>query len=75
MSGNSFASQGDLGEKQISFTELAEYLFRSNEFRHGAYLMTGTGVVPDSSFTLEPGDVVAITIDGIGTLENVVERV
>lgn len=68
---------GDTTVSQIkrSFTELAEYLFRSNEFRYGAYLMTGTGVVPDSSFTLEPGDVVAITIDGIGTLENVVERI
>lgn len=68
---------GDTTVSQIkrSFTELAEYLFRSNEFRHGAYLMTGTGVVPDSSFTLKPGDVVAITIDGIGTLTNEVERI
>ncbi len=68
---------GDTTVSQIkrSLTELAEYLFRSNEFRYGAYLMTGTGVVPDSSFTLEPGDVVAITIDGIGTLTNEVERI
>jgi 2-dehydro-3-deoxy-D-arabinonate dehydratase len=33
-------------------------------------LMTGTGVVPDSDFTLHPGDIVDITIDGIGTLSN-----
>jgi 2-dehydro-3-deoxy-D-arabinonate dehydratase len=32
--------------------------------------MTGTGVVPDSDFTLQPGDIVAITIDTIGTLTN-----
>jgi 2-dehydro-3-deoxy-D-arabinonate dehydratase len=33
-------------------------------------LRTGTGVVPDESFTLAAGDRVSITIDGIGTLEN-----
>jgi 2-dehydro-3-deoxy-D-arabinonate dehydratase len=32
--------------------------------------MTGTGVVPDDSFTLEDGDEVSITITGIGTLTN-----
>jgi 2-dehydro-3-deoxy-D-arabinonate dehydratase len=36
--------------------------------------MTGTGIVPPSEFTLEDGDLVAITIDGIGTLENPVVR-
>jgi 2-dehydro-3-deoxy-D-arabinonate dehydratase len=34
--------------------------------------MTGTGIVPPDSFTLAPGDVVRITIDPIGTLENTV---
>ena len=32
--------------------------------------MTGTGVVPPPEFTLLPGDVVSITIDGVGTLTN-----
>ena len=32
--------------------------------------MTGTGIVPTTEFTLHPGDVVNITIDGIGTLSN-----
>jgi 2-dehydro-3-deoxy-D-arabinonate dehydratase len=35
--------------------------------------MTGTGIVPDDSFTLNHGDLIRITIDGIGTLENTVE--
>jgi 2-dehydro-3-deoxy-D-arabinonate dehydratase len=70
-----FSGETTVSQIKRSFTELAGYLFRANEFRYGAYLMTGTGVVPDSSFTLAPDDVVAITIDGIGTLENVVERV
>lgn len=50
--------------------ELVSYLFRDNSFPSGCYLLTGTGIVPDVEFTLESGDVVAITIEPIGTLEN-----
>jgi 2-dehydro-3-deoxy-D-arabinonate dehydratase len=70
-----FSGETSLSQIKRSFEELAGYLFRSNHFANGAYLMTGTGIVPDSSFTLKEGDVVAITIKGIGTLENTVERV
>jgi 2-dehydro-3-deoxy-D-arabinonate dehydratase len=49
---------------------LAEWLFRENEFPHGAVLLTGTGIVPPDEFTLRPGDDVGITIAGIGTLRN-----
>jgi 2-dehydro-3-deoxy-D-arabinonate dehydratase len=34
--------------------------------------MTGTGIVPEHPFTLQPDDIVRITINGIGTLENTV---
>jgi len=50
--------------------ELVDYLGRSNTFPNGVILLTGTGVVPDADFTLHVGDVVKITIDGIGTLQN-----
>ena len=65
---------GSTGVDQIkrSFAELADYLWRSQSFPHGVVLLTGTGVVPDESFTLAAGDRVAITIDGIGTLDNAV---
>jgi 2-dehydro-3-deoxy-D-arabinonate dehydratase len=33
-------------------------------------LLTGTGIVPESGFTLLAGDLVEIKIDGIGTLLN-----
>jgi 2-dehydro-3-deoxy-D-arabinonate dehydratase len=33
-------------------------------------LLTGTGIVPGDDFTLAPGDVVNISIAGIGTLSN-----
>jgi 2-dehydro-3-deoxy-D-arabinonate dehydratase len=68
------------GETQVSqlkrgLEELAGFLFRSNEFRYGAYLMTGTGIVPDSDFTLQAGDQISISIEGAGTLVNSVEVV
>lgn len=49
---------------------LVEYLYRDNSFPNGAYLLTGTGIVPPDNFTLHHGDEVSITIDGIGTLTN-----
>lgn len=53
-------------------TELVEFLFREYSFSTGAYLMTGTCVVPDNDFTLQSGDAIQITITGIGTLINTV---
>jgi 2-dehydro-3-deoxy-D-arabinonate dehydratase len=58
-----------------TFDDLIGWLARDNSFPHGAFLMTGTGVVPDSTFTLQPGDSVHITIDGIGTLSNGIEQI
>lgn len=55
-----------------SHTELASFLFRECTFRYGCFLMTGTCLVPPNDFTLEPGDQVDITIDGIGMLTNTV---
>ncbi|NHA05328.1 2-hydroxyhepta-2,4-diene-1,7-dioate isomerase [Mucilaginibacter sp. HC2] len=53
-----------------SLTELVGYLYSECDFPVGAFLMTGTCLVPPPTFTLQPGDVVEITIDGIGTLVN-----
>jgi 2-dehydro-3-deoxy-D-arabinonate dehydratase len=49
-----------------------EYLYRDNVFPNGCFLLTGTGIVPPDSFTLEPGDEIRIEIDGIGMLINFV---
>ncbi|MGB3851720.1 MAG: fumarylacetoacetate hydrolase family protein [Tunicatimonas sp.] len=53
-----------------SFDGLVEYLYRECSFPHGCYLMTGTGIIPENDFTLQQGDTVSITIEGIGTLVN-----
>ena len=68
-----FSGNTEVSQIKRTFDELAEFLFRDNEFPNGALLMTGTGVVPDSDFTLISGDLISISIDGIGTLENEVE--
>lgn len=49
---------------------LVDYLRRENSFPHGCFLMTGTGIVPPSDFTLAIGDRIRITIQPIGVLEN-----
>jgi 2-dehydro-3-deoxy-D-arabinonate dehydratase len=67
-----FSGATTLAELKRKPSMLVEYLFRENRFSAGAYLMTGTGIVPPDSFTLAPGDKVRITIDPIGTLENTV---
>ncbi len=65
-----FAGDTRAGQIKRPFSGLIEYLFRSQRFPNGAVLLTGAGVVPPDSFTLEAGDSVRISISGIGTLEN-----
>lgn len=66
---------GEIGIDQIrrELTDLAAYLYRECSFPFGSFLMTGTGIVPSSDFTLKSGDEIRIAIDGIGTLLNYVE--
>ncbi len=70
-----FAGETRIDQIKRGFSDLAGWLLRSQRFPHGAILLTGTGVVPDESFTLRAGDVVRIAVDGIGVLENPVVTV
>ena len=57
------------------FDELIDWLGRDNVFQTGVFLLTGTGIVPADDFSLKQGDLVRISIDGIGVLTNpVVQR-
>jgi 2-dehydro-3-deoxy-D-arabinonate dehydratase len=47
-----FSGSTTLAELKREPKQLAEYLFRNNSFPDGAFLMTGTGVVPGDEFTL-----------------------
>jgi 2-dehydro-3-deoxy-D-arabinonate dehydratase len=70
------AFTGSVGFDQMRRTphELVSFVFRECSFPHGCLVMTGTGIVPGHDFTLQPGDEIRITIDGIGTLVNGVRR-
>jgi 2-dehydro-3-deoxy-D-arabinonate dehydratase len=61
-----------LAELKRDPQELARFLFRDNSFPQGVFLMTGTGIVPADDFTLSSGDIIRISSDGIGMLENYV---
>ena len=50
--------------------ELADWLQRHNFVPNMTTVLTGTAVVPPPEFTLEEGDIVTISIEGVGTLEN-----
>ena len=69
-----YVFQGEirLGQIKRRFEELRQFLFRSQDFPHGAVLLTGTGIVPPETFTLQERDVVEIRLSGIGVLRNAV---
>lgn len=70
--GGSVVFSDSVSTNQIkrSIPELIDYLGRSNTYPAGVMLLTGTAIVPPAEFTLQPDDVVVITIDGIGSLQN-----
>lgn len=65
-----FEGETDLGQMKRDFLELIDWLTRENDLLNGAFLLTGTGVVPPDNFTLNHGDLVSIEITSIGTLTN-----
>jgi 2-dehydro-3-deoxy-D-arabinonate dehydratase len=68
--------EGETSTRELKrrFDELVTYLFLENDFPDGVFLCTGTALVPERQFTLEPGDVVQIDVDQLGTLRNPVVR-
>ena len=53
-----------------TLSDLVDYLFRCQSFPDGVILSTGTGIVPPMDIALAEGDIVEITVAGIGTLSN-----
>lgn len=69
-----FSGETNLAQLHRTFPELADWLGREDEFPQGAFLLTGTGVVPNDEVTLEHGDEIAIEVAGIGILTNPVVK-
>lgn len=65
-----FSGETSLAQMKRTPEQLRDWLWRDNVFPAGVYLMTGTGMVPPESFTLHSGDLVDISIDGLGLLSN-----
>jgi 2-dehydro-3-deoxy-D-arabinonate dehydratase len=63
------------GRLHRTLEELFDWLGSAMSFPSGVVLLTGTGIVAESSFSLSAGDVVRIEIEGLGALENPVDEV
>jgi 2-dehydro-3-deoxy-D-arabinonate dehydratase len=70
-----FSSKVETSRIHRTMQILLAHLGRCNDFPDGAVLLTGTGIIPPSEFTLIVGDVTRIHIEGIGTLVNTVKQV
>jgi 2-dehydro-3-deoxy-D-arabinonate dehydratase len=70
-----FSGSVSLSRLSRTVEHLVGYLMRSNSVPGGSILLTGTGIIVPESAALKPGDVVTITVPGIGTLENTAAQV
>jgi 2-dehydro-3-deoxy-D-arabinonate dehydratase len=69
-----FTGEASTGRMKRRFAELIDYLMRDNLFPDGAFMLTGTGIIPPDEFTLEAGDQIEIGSPEIGILRNQVVR-
>ncbi len=51
-----FSAAISLSEMKRDPQTLVDYLYRDQSFPHGCFLLTGTGIIPPDSFTLQSGD-------------------
>jgi 2-dehydro-3-deoxy-D-arabinonate dehydratase len=70
--GNAVLTEGSISTSSMvrSFRELVDWLFAAMSFPAGAVLLTGTGIVPDSTVSITGGDDIVITASDIGSLRN-----
>jgi 2-dehydro-3-deoxy-D-arabinonate dehydratase len=65
-----FEGTTSTSDMRRSFAELVDWLFRALDFPAGVVLLTGTGLVPGSEFTLREGDRVVVDVANVGVLTN-----
>ncbi|NHJ13051.1 MAG: fumarylacetoacetate hydrolase [Candidatus Thorarchaeota archaeon] len=69
-----FSGETSTSNMKRTFQELQDCLFKDNPVPRGSILLTGVGIVPPDDFTLKDGDIVEISIDGLGTMRNHVKK-
>lgn len=60
-----FSGETTTAKMKRTLAELVAYLTREVDFPQGAFLMTGTGIVPGNEFSLMPGDHVRIQVGSV----------
>ena len=65
-----FSGSTNTSEMARTCQELADWLQRHNDVPNMTTVLTGTPIVPPPDLSLQEGDSVTITIEGIGTLVN-----
>lgn len=70
--GNAVIFEGAVNTSKLGrkIEQLVEYLLRANPVPAGSVLLTGTGIIAPQEAALAEGDVVSISVSGIGTLSN-----
>jgi 2-dehydro-3-deoxy-D-arabinonate dehydratase len=70
--GSAIVWQADTALSGLNRTlpDLVDYLFRCQTFPDGVILSTGTGIIPPLEFITKEGDVISITVNGLGVLSN-----
>ena len=72
---NVFAGAASIGDMTREPAKLVGVLHSSYTLPAGAWLLTGTSIVPPDTYTAQPGDLVRIEIEGLGELVNHVRLV
>lgn len=65
-----FTGTTSTSEMARTCVEISDWLQRSNQVPDFTTVLTGTSIVPPPNFTLNEGDKVIISVEGIGVLEN-----
>jgi 2-dehydro-3-deoxy-D-arabinonate dehydratase len=69
-----FSSRAGISDMVRDPAELVGVLHAAYTLPVGAWLMTGTSIVPDR-YTATPDDIIRINIEGIGELRNTIKRI
>jgi 2-dehydro-3-deoxy-D-arabinonate dehydratase len=67
-------SKGSTVELKRSLEELCYYLTYNNTVPSGTLLFTGTACVIPHDFALAEGDIVRVSVEGLGVLENPMKK-
>jgi 2-dehydro-3-deoxy-D-arabinonate dehydratase len=66
-----FQGSTNTSKMNRAYKDLVDYLFRELSFPQGVFLLTGTGIVPPETFTLDHGDTVTVMVGDLMLVNNI----